>query len=65
MCKFCEPNKDNSFVILNETVDYSGIEFALHEKGMLRCRYYGGKENFESQDIINIKFCPICGTELR
>ena len=45
MCKFCEPNKDNSFVILNETVDYSGIEFALHEKGMLRCRYYGGKEN--------------------
>ena len=65
MCKYCEPNKDNSFVILNETAEYSGIEFALHSKGMLRCRYYRGKENFESQDIINIKFCPICGTELR
>ena len=65
MCKYCEPNKDNSFVILNETFEYSGIEFALHSKGMLRCRYYEGKENFESQDIVNIKFCPICGTELR
>ena len=63
-CNFCKKNNDNSFVPLNETVDYSGIEIAIHEKGMLRCRYFENEETFKSQDVINIKYCPMCGDTL-
>ena len=65
MCEFCNWNT-NDFVILNDTADYSGIEFAIHKKGMLRARYFenGTKDLFISQDMINIKYCPMCGKEL-
>ena len=64
-CKFCE-STNNEFISLNDTVDYSGIEISLHNKGMLRCRYYEDEENnFKSQDIVNIKFCPFCGNKLK
>lgn len=66
MCKFCKPNPYNEFVLINkETTEYSGIEIALHSKGMLRCRYYGVDEIFKSQDVVNIKFCPFCGKEIK
>lgn len=64
-CKFCK-STNNEFIPLNDTVDYSGIEISLHNKGMLRCRYYENEENnFKSQDIVNIKLCPFCGNKLK
>lgn len=65
MCQYCE-NEYNNFVLLNETASYSGIEMALNRQGMLRVRYseQGEYDLFYSQDIINIKFCPMCGRKL-
>lgn len=62
MCQYCE-NENNDFVVLNDTKDYSGIEMAINCQGMLRVRYYmyNGIDRFESQDILNIKNCPMCG----
>ena len=64
MCKFCEAD-NNDFVIMNDTIDYSGIEMAINRQGMLRVRYYmyNGIDRFESQDILNVKHCPMCGRE--
>lgn len=64
-CEFCKPTDDNRFVPLNNTVGYSGIEISMHQKGMLRCRYYENENLFETQDVINIKFCPVCGEKLK
>lgn len=65
MCKYCE-HENNDFVILNDTVEYSNIEMALNRQGMLRVRYFeqGEYDLFYSQDVINVKFCPICGRKL-
>lgn len=61
MCKCCN-KQDNDFVLLNETASYSNIEIALNRLGMLRVRSYNEDDyNFETQDILNIKFCPMCG----
>ena len=61
MCKYCE-NEYNDFVLLNETADVSDIEIALNRQGMLRVRAYDGDGwNWVSQDIINVKHCPMCG----
>lgn len=62
MCEYCE--SEIGFVPINNTVDYSGLEIGLNGKGMLRCRAYMFKRNFETQDIVNIKFCPMCGRKL-
>ena len=76
-CYFCH-SETNDFVNLNSTTDYSGIEISMHEKGMLRCRTFKFDEfnqkksngvtycpiTFENQDIVNIKYCPMCGREL-
>lgn len=65
-CKYCTPNESNSSIILNDTVEYSGIEISMHPYGELRIRYYEeNKENFAAQDIIMIKHCPMCGAALR
>lgn len=62
MCQYCELRGYNDFVPMNQTVEYSGIELALNCQGMLRARYYDlNGDTFESQDIINIKHCPLCG----
>ena len=61
MCEYCE---EDGFNPLNDTVDYSGIEISISNKGMLRVRNYNFKEIFESQDAINILFCPMCGRKL-
>lgn len=61
MCKFCT-QPDNAFTPLNDTAAYSGIEMSLNSQGMLRVRYYGSKSiRYESQDIVNIKCCSVCG----
>jgi hypothetical protein len=64
-CKYCKA-ENNDFVQLNDTVDYSGIEISLNRQGMLRVRYYDVNDpDFVTQDIINIKYCPICGKHLK
>lgn len=60
-CKYCSA-VNNDFIPLNDTVDYSGIEISLNRQGMLRVRYYDINDpDFVTQDIINIKYCPVCG----
>lgn len=63
MCKYCEANRYGDFVVINDTKEYSGIEMAINCQGMLRVRYYkyNGIDSFESQDILNVKYCPMCG----
>lgn len=64
MCKYCE-QKDNDFVTLNKTSNYSNIEMALNRQGMFRVRHYeDGSRVWFVQDILNIKFCPMCGRKL-
>ena len=62
MCK-CEQNRYGDFVVINGTKEYSGIEMAINCQGMLRVRYYmyNDIDRFESQDILNVKHCPLCG----
>lgn len=62
-CPICNA-KDNGFIALNKTMEYSGIEIAANRQGMLRVRYYGGKDNFEAQDLIKCNYCPNCGAKM-
>ena len=64
MCQYCESRGNNDFLLLNQTKDYSGIEIASDRQGMLRTRYYGDNDIWFSQEIVNIKFCPMCGRKL-
>jgi hypothetical protein len=60
-CPYCETDS-NDFVLMNRTGEYSGIELSINRQGMLRVRYYGiNDDTFESQDIVNIEYCPKCG----
>lgn len=61
MCQYCEPRRNNDFVTMNQTAKYSGIQLAINCQGMLRARYYVNGDTFETQDIVNIKYCPLCG----
>lgn len=60
MCQYCE-TKNNDFVIANQTVEYSNIEIAFNRQGMLRVRCYDESNIWFSEDIVNIKYCPLCG----
>ena len=61
MCQYCE-HENNDFVLLNDTRVYSGIELAINRQGMLRVRFYEDlSQIWFSEDIINIKHCPMCG----
>jgi hypothetical protein len=63
-CPICDA-KDNGFVALNKMMRaYSGIEIAANRQGMLRVRYYGNKDNFETQDLILCNYCPNCGAKM-
>ena len=63
-CKYCE-HENNDFVLLNDTKEYSGMEITLNRQGMLRVRYYEGyNQLWSTEDVINIKFCPICGRKI-
>lgn len=63
-CPYCNA-ETNDFVPINQTVEYSGIEIALNRQGMLRVRVYeSGQENFTTQDIVEIKYCPNCGAKM-
>lgn len=58
-CNHCIPN-NHDFISLNDTVEYSGIEMAINDQGMLRIRVYE-EGKLITQDIVNINYCPICG----
>lgn len=60
-CIYCD-RADNDYLLLNKTVEYSGIEIALNRQGTLRVRYYEDDgQIWFSEDVVNIKFCPNCG----
>ena len=64
MCKYCD-RSDNDFVLLHDTKEYSGIEIVLNRQGMLRVRYYEDyNQLWLTEDIIKIKFCPMCGRKM-
>ena len=64
-CDYCN-GKDNRFMRLNKTKDYSAIEMSLNPQGMLRVRVGDdGTGNFVTQDIINVRYCPMCGRRFR
>ena len=65
MCQYCDSDC-NDFVVMNQAMEYSGIELAINRQGMLRARYYGiNRDSFETQDIIEIKCCPLCGRKFK
>ena len=61
-CPYCEADT-NDFILANQTADYSGIEMAINRQGMFRVRTYPNStdDNFDSQDVIELKYCPLCG----
>ena len=61
MCKYCETKK---FKTLNTTLDYSGLEIAISGGGILRVRNYNFKKLFDTQDAVDINYCPMCGRRL-
>ena len=61
-CKFCSEDYSVLNPISNE---YSGLEISLMTKiKCLRVRAYMHKELFETQDVVNIKYCCMCGRKL-
>lgn len=61
-CKICDSGSNN-FVALNpDTVELDEVEIAVNRQGMLRARHYPAeRDGWDAQDIVNIKFCPMCG----
>lgn len=65
MCKYCE-NENNDFVLLNDTNMYSGIDIEINRQGFLRVRVLNDEmDSFITQDILSVKYCPICGREFK
>ncbi len=62
-CQYCE-ERNNDFVLLNDTGMYSGIDFEINRQGMLRVRVFNDEmDGFVTQDILNVRYCPMCGRE--
>lgn len=64
-CPYCE-SATNDFLPINQTIEYSGIEMALNRQGMLRVRVLDCSDESPTiglltQDVVEIKFCPLCG----
>lgn len=64
-CPYCE-HATNDFLPMNQTIEYSGIEIALNRQGILRVRVLDCSDESPTiglltQDIVEIKFCPLCG----
>ena len=61
MCQYCR-ERNNDFVILNNTNMYSGIDIEINRQGMLRVRVFNDEmDGFVTQDILNVRYCPMCG----
>lgn len=59
-CPYCESGT-NDFVPMNQTAEYSGIEMSVNRQGMLRVRVLDDDGGFTTQDIVEIRSCPLCG----
>lgn len=59
-CPYCEA-KTNDFVVANQTIEYSNIEIAINRQGMFRARVFNENGDLITQDIIEIRYCPLCG----
>lgn len=63
-CRFCG-RPDNDFAALNKTSIYSEVEIAINRQGILRVRVDAdgkdGHKYYTTQEIVNIKYCPMCG----
>lgn len=57
-CPYCESGT-NDFVPMNQTVEYSGIEMAVNRQGMLMVRVLDDDGSFTTQDVIEIRHCPL------
>lgn len=45
--------------------EYSGIEARfLDDKGLLRIRVFDMDDMMETQDIVRLNYCPMCGRKL-
>lgn len=62
-CPYCESGT-NDFVPMNQTAEYSGIEMSVNRQGMLRVRVLDDDAGFTTQDIVEIRSCPLCGKRL-
>lgn len=61
MCQYCK-ERNNDFVILNNTNMYSGIDIEINRQRMLRVRVFNDEmDGFVTQDILNVRYCPMCG----
>lgn len=61
MCQYCR-ERNNDFVILNDSNMYSGIDIEINRQGMLRVRVFNDEmDSFVTQDILNVRYCPMCG----
>lgn len=64
-CPYCEANT-NQFYPINHTIEYSGVDISLNRQGMLRVRVLDYTDDPQTiglltQDIVEIKYCPLCG----
>ena len=63
MCSCC---KHDYFNPVNKTVDYSGVEMALDNKGEFRVRCYNlDTQEMDYMDVINVRYCPMCGRRFK
>lgn len=45
--------------------DYSGIEAGfIADNGLLRIRAFDENDNLQTQDIVSLNYCPMCGRKL-
>lgn len=65
MCEYCSI-ETKGFTMINTTSDYSFIEVSVSSMGYIRCRaYYDNDCNIPpTQEIVEIKYCPMCGRKI-
>ena len=51
----------SAMIVENQTAEYSGIEMSVNRQGMLRVRVLDDDGGFTTQDIVEIRSCPLCG----
>lgn len=45
--------------------EYSGIEAGfINDNGLLRIRAFDENDNLQTQDIVSLNYCPMCGRKL-
>ena len=65
-CPYCHPTDPTPLNV--ETIKYSGLEMTLLRNGSnaFRVRHFSDDdcEIFDCQDVVLIRFCPMCGRNL-